>query len=52
MLDYLKEDKLAYKLKDAIAQVIKEGKVKTYDLGGTASTLDVAREVARKIQSD
>jgi 3-isopropylmalate dehydrogenase len=52
MLDYLKEDKLAYKLKDAIARVIEEGKVRTYDLGGTASTLDVAREVAKKMQSD
>ena len=49
MLDYLKEDKLASKLKDAIAQVIEEGKVRTYDLGGTASTLDVAREVAKKL---
>ncbi len=49
MLDYLKEDKLAYKLKNAIARVIKEGKVRTYDLGGTASTLDIAREVTRKL---
>jgi len=49
MLDYLKEDKLAYKLKDAIARVIEEGKVRTYDLGGTASTLDVAKEVAKKL---
>jgi len=52
MLDYLKEDKLACKLKDAIARVIEEGKVRTYDLGGIASTLDVAREVAKKIKSD
>jgi 3-isopropylmalate dehydrogenase len=52
MLDYLKEDKLTCKLKDAIAQVIEEGKVRTYDLGGTASTLDVAREVAKKVISN
>lgn len=52
MLDYLKEDKLACKLKDAIAQVIEEGKVRTYDLGGTGSTLDVAREVAKKVMSN
>jgi len=52
MLDYLKEDKLARKLKDAITQVIEEGKVRTYDLGGTASTLEVAREVARKVFSN
>lgn len=52
MLDYLEEKELAQRLEDAIARVIEEGKVRTYDLGGTASTLDVAREVARKIQSD
>ena len=52
MLDYLKEDKLACNLKDAIARVIEEGKVRTYDLGGTDSTLDVAKEVARKVISN
>ncbi len=52
MLDYLEEKELAQRLENAIAQVIEEGKVRTYDLGGTASTLDVAREVAGKIQSD
>jgi 3-isopropylmalate dehydrogenase len=49
MLDYLEEKESAQRLENSIAQVIKEGKVRTYDLGGTASTLDVAREVARKI---
>jgi len=49
MLDYLGEGELAQRLENAIAQIIEEGKVRTYDLGGTASTLDVAREVARKI---
>ena len=49
MLDYLGEKGLAQRLENSIAQVIEEGKVRTYDLGGTASTLDVAREVARKL---
>jgi len=49
MLDYLEEKELAQRLEDSIAQVIEEGKVRTYDLGGTASTLDVAREVAKKL---
>jgi len=49
MLDYLREKELAQRLENSIARVIEEGKVRTYDLGGTASTLDVAREVARKI---
>jgi len=52
MLDYLEEKELAQRLENAIAQVIEEGKVRTYDLGGTASTLDVAREVARKVISN
>lgn len=49
MLDYLGERESAQRLENSIAQVIEEGKVRTYDLGGTSSTLDVAREVARKI---
>ncbi len=49
MLDWLGENSLAKKLEEAVAQVIKEGKVRTYDLGGNSSTLDVAREVASKL---
>jgi isocitrate/isopropylmalate dehydrogenase len=52
MLDYLEEKESAQRLEKAIARVIEEGKFKTYDLGGTASTLDVAREVARKVISN
>jgi 3-isopropylmalate dehydrogenase len=52
MLDYLGEKELAQRLEDAIARVIEEGKVRTYDLAGTASTLDVAREVAKKVISN
>ncbi len=52
MLDYLEEKESAQRLEKAIALVIEEGKVRTYDLGGTASTLDVAREVARKVVSN
>ena len=52
MLDYLDEKELALRLENAIARVIEENKVRTYDLGGTASTLDVAREVAKKVVSN
>jgi len=52
MLDYLREGELAQRLENAIAQVIEEGKVRTYDLRGTALTLDVAREVAKKVMSN
>jgi 3-isopropylmalate dehydrogenase len=47
MLDYLGEKEKASRLEKSIAQVIKEGKVKTYDLGGSSSTLEVAEEVAK-----
>jgi 3-isopropylmalate dehydrogenase len=46
MLDWLKEDDMATRLENAIARVIKEGKIRTYDMGGNASTLDMARAVA------
>jgi 3-isopropylmalate dehydrogenase len=37
---------MATRLETAIARVIAEGKVRTYDMGGKASTLDVAQAVA------
>jgi len=46
MLDWLKETDMSTRLEDAIARVINEGKVRTYDMGGNASTLDVAKAVA------
>lgn len=49
MLDWLKEKEMANKLENAIAKVIKEGKVKTYDMGGNNTTLEVAQEVAKKL---
>jgi isocitrate/isopropylmalate dehydrogenase len=48
MLDYLGEHEKANKLERAIEEVIKEGKVRTYDMGGNASTLDMARAIAKK----
>jgi isocitrate/isopropylmalate dehydrogenase len=49
MLDWLGETEKASRLESAIAQVIKEGKVRTYDLGGKSTTTDVAEEIARKL---
>ncbi|MDZ7391786.1 MAG: isocitrate/isopropylmalate dehydrogenase family protein [candidate division KSB1 bacterium] len=49
MFDWLDETEMAQRLEGAIAQVIKEGKVRTYDMGGNASTLDMARAVASKL---
>jgi len=49
MLDWLGESEKALKLEAAIAAVIIEGKERTYDMGGTSTTLEVAEEVARKL---
>ncbi|MEA3421454.1 MAG: isocitrate/isopropylmalate family dehydrogenase, partial [Acidobacteriota bacterium] len=49
MLEWLNEYNKAQSLEMAVAEVIKEGKVRTYDLGGNSSTVDVAREVAGKL---
>jgi isocitrate/isopropylmalate dehydrogenase len=46
MFDWLKEAEMATRLESAIARVIEEGKVRTYDMGGKASTLDVAKAIA------
>jgi len=49
MLEYLGESDSASRLDKAIAKVISEGKVKTYDMGGTNTTLEVAEEVIRNL---
>jgi isocitrate/isopropylmalate dehydrogenase len=47
MLDWLEEKDMALKLENAIATVIQEGRVQTYDMGGNNTTLEVAREVIK-----
>lgn len=49
MLDWLGETAMASRLEKAIATVIKEGKVKTYDMAGTNTTLEVVEEIVRII---
>ncbi len=48
MLDWLDEKELAQKLEESISTVIKEEKVKTYDMGGNNTSIEVAEEVVRK----
>lgn len=50
MLDYLGETEKANRLEEAVARVIKEGKVKTYDMGGSNTTLEMGEEIARIYQ--
>lgn len=51
MLDWLKEEDAAIKLENAIAKVIKEGRVETYDMGGSNTSLEVAEAVTGKLQN-
>jgi isocitrate/isopropylmalate dehydrogenase len=46
MLACLNETEMAARLETAVARVIAEGKVRTYDMGGKTSTLDVAKAIA------
>ena len=49
MLDWLGETEKAARLEQATAAVIREGQVRTYDLGGSATTLEMAEAIARKL---
>ena len=49
MLDWLGESEMAARLESAVAEVIAEGKVRTYDLGGTSTSLEVTEAVAGKL---
>ena len=52
MLDWLGEKEAGTRLENALAAVITEGKIGTYDVKGRGngdSTMDVAEEVARKV---
>ncbi|MEM3527934.1 MAG: isocitrate/isopropylmalate family dehydrogenase, partial [Candidatus Bathyarchaeia archaeon] len=49
MLEYLGEVSLAENVEKAVADVIAEGKVRTYDMGGCSSTLEMADAIAAKV---
>jgi isocitrate/isopropylmalate dehydrogenase len=49
MLDWLGETEKGKELENAVAVVIKEGKVRTYDMGGSHSTMDMAHAIAEKL---
>ncbi len=48
MFDWLGENEAAQRLENAVASVIREGTVGTYDVGLSNTTIQVAEEVARK----
>jgi 3-isopropylmalate dehydrogenase len=49
MLDWLGEAAKSAALEKAVAAVIKEGKVRTYDMGGANSTLEMGEAIARRL---
>jgi 3-isopropylmalate dehydrogenase len=49
MLEWLGEAEKARRLEEATAMVIKEGKARTYDMGGSAKTLDIAGAVVANL---
>ena len=49
MLDWLGETDKANAVEGAVADVIREGTVRTYDMGGHSSTLDLGRAIAEKL---
>ncbi len=49
MLEWLGENDKAAKLETAVATVILEGKVLTYDMGGSATTLEMGEAIAKKL---
>ena len=49
MLDWLGETSMADTLEQAIQNVISAGEVRTYDMGGSSSTLDVAHAIVAQL---
>jgi 3-isopropylmalate dehydrogenase len=50
MLDWLGEKEKATAVGSAVAEVLLEGRVRTYDMGGNASTIEMAKAVAEKVR--
>jgi isocitrate dehydrogenase (NAD+) len=50
MLKYLGEKEAAARVEQALAEVIREGRVVTYDLGGSASTSEMAGAIVDKMR--
>jgi isocitrate/isopropylmalate dehydrogenase len=49
MLDWLGEEQKGSAVEKAVAEVVKEGKVRTYDMGGSNTTLEMGEAIAAKL---
>jgi isocitrate dehydrogenase (NAD+) len=52
MIDYLGETGMARRIERAITDILLEGEVRTYDLGGTSSTTEMGKAIAAKIRCE
>ncbi|OGC41946.1 3-isopropylmalate dehydrogenase [candidate division WOR-3 bacterium RBG_13_43_14] len=50
MLEWIGEYDMAVKIENAIRTVVKKGEIRTYDMGGAVSTLDMARAVVEELR--
>jgi isocitrate dehydrogenase (NAD+) len=50
MLDYLDEKTASAKIEDAVIRVLKEGKVRTADLGGTSTTSEMTNAIVAHLK--
>ena len=49
MLDYLGEWEISNNIKHAVEKIISEGKIRTPDLGGKSSTMDVTKAIVKEL---
>jgi isocitrate/isopropylmalate dehydrogenase len=49
MLDWLGETEMGSAIEKATAEVVQEGKVRTYDMGGSNSTLEIGEAIAARL---
>jgi isocitrate/isopropylmalate dehydrogenase len=49
MFDHLGEEKAALQMEQAVKDVLLEGRVRTYDLGGNSSSTEVAEAIGKRI---
>jgi 3-isopropylmalate dehydrogenase len=49
MLEWLGETEKAARMERAVAEIIAEGRVRTYDMGGAATTLDMGEAIAQRL---
>jgi isocitrate/isopropylmalate dehydrogenase len=51
MVEWMGEVEMADRILRAVAEVVSETRVRTYDMGGDSGTLDVARAIAAKLEA-